>query len=130
MIHHTGRSVMRVQSGGLALVAALAAVFAAEPSTVPAASAPSGTGSKVISLVLPGAPPDGVVLDYLAVDRERHHVWVPAGGTGNTDVIDTRTQEIRRVEKFPTAEVARRGKKRMVGPSSATVGEGVIYVGN
>jgi len=84
----------------------------------------------VTSLALPGAPPDGVVLDYLAVDRGRHRVWVPAGGTGNTDVIDTRTQEIRRVERFPTVEMERRGKKRMVGPSSATVGDGVVYVGN
>jgi len=84
----------------------------------------------VTAIALPGAPADGVVLDYLAVDRARHRVWVPAGGTRNTDVIDTRTQELRRVEKFPTAEVERRGKKRVVGPSSATVGDGVVYVGN
>jgi YVTN family beta-propeller protein len=84
----------------------------------------------VTAIALPGAPPDGVWLDYLAVDRGRHRVWVPAGGTGNTVVIDTKTQELRRVEKFPTTEVERRGVKRMVGPSSATVGDGVVYVGN
>ena len=84
----------------------------------------------VTALPLPGATPDGVMLDYLAVDRARHRVWVPAGGTGNTVVIDTKTQEIRRVEKFPTKEVERRGTKRMVGPSSAAVGDGVVYVGN
>jgi DNA-binding beta-propeller fold protein YncE len=86
--------------------------------------------SEIISLVLPGAPAGGVSLDYLAVDRGRHRVWVPAGGTGNTVVIDTKTQEISKVESFPTAEVERRGTKRMVGPSSATIGDGFVYVGN
>lgn len=70
------------------------------------------------------------MLDYLAIDRVGHRVWVPAGGTGNVDVIDTETQELRAIEKFPTAEVERGGKKRTVGPSSATVGEGFVYVGN
>ena len=94
------------------------------------AAASVAAAPELTALLLPGAPPGGVMLDYLAVDRARHRVWVPAGGTGTTDVIDTRTQEIRRVEKFPTAEVERHGKKRMVGPSSATVGDGVVYVGN
>ncbi|HKQ63245.1 MAG TPA: YncE family protein [Candidatus Polarisedimenticolaceae bacterium] len=82
------------------------------------------------SIALPGAPAEGVVLDYLAIDRVRHRVWVPAGGTGSVDVIDTRTQEIRRVDGFPTAEVERQGRKRRVGPSSATLGDGFVYVGN
>jgi len=123
---------MRIPSGTVTLIVVMAAASAAGSTTAPSAPAPTSAaaGSKVTSLALPGAPPDGVVLDYLAVDRTRHRVWVPAGGTGNTDVIDTLTQEIRRVEKFPTTEVERHGKKRMVGPSSATVGEGVVYVGN
>ena len=123
---------MRSRSGGVTLLLAMAAVSAAGSTTAPPAPAPSpaAAGSEVTAIALPGAPADGVVLDYLAVDRARHRVWVPAGGTRNTDVIDTRTQELRRVEKFPTAEVERRGKKRVVGPSSATVGDGVVYVGN
>ena len=87
-------------------------------------------GGGVTALALPGAAPGGVSLDYLAVDRARQRVWVPAGGTGSADVIDTRTREIRRVGDFPVAEVERNGKKRMVGPSSATVGDGVVYVGD
>jgi DNA-binding beta-propeller fold protein YncE len=87
-------------------------------------------GAEVTALFLPGAAPDGVMLDYLAVDRARHRVWVPAGGTGNTVVIDTKTQEVRRVEGFPTAEVERHGQKRMTGPTAASVGDGVVYVGN
>jgi hypothetical protein len=87
-------------------------------------------GSEVTPLPLPGAPEGGVVLDYLAIDRGRHRVWVPAGGTGNAVVIDTATQGIQTVDKFPTKEVERRGQKRVVGLSSATVGDGVVYVGN
>jgi DNA-binding beta-propeller fold protein YncE len=84
----------------------------------------------VTSLALPGAPSDGVALDYLAVDRKRKRVWVPAGGTGNAVVVDTQTKAMSLVDKFPTAEVERGGKKRIVGPSSATIGDGVVYVGN
>jgi len=123
---------MQIRSGGVTLFLAMTVFSAAEPSTAPPAPAPGSTaaGSRVAVLALPGAPSDGVALDYLAIDRARHRVWVPAGGTGSTDVIDTTTRELRQVEKFPTAEVERRGRKRLVGPSSATVGDGVVYVGN
>jgi len=69
-------------------------------------------------------------MDYLAYDRQRHRVWVPAGNTGSVDVIDTDQNTVVRLEGFATAEVERKGKKRTVGPSSATVGQGVVYVGN
>jgi DNA-binding beta-propeller fold protein YncE len=78
---------------------------------------------------LPGAT-DGVALDYLAVDRPHNRVWVPAGGTGRVDVIDTKTDKIQAIEKFATSEVERQGKKRLIGPSAATVGDGFVYVGN
>jgi DNA-binding beta-propeller fold protein YncE len=95
-------------------------------------AAPAGTAVTfdLSPIALPGASPDGVLLDYLAVDRPHHRVWVPAGGTGRVDVIDTKTQELHPIEKFPTAEVERQGRKRTVGPSSATVGNGFVYVGN
>ena len=97
-----------------------------------ASDAPKGGGThfQVHPIALPGAPADGVMLDYLAVDRVRHRVWVPAGGTGNAVVIYTKSRNVDRVEKFATAEVERRGKKRIVGPSSATIGDGFVYVGN
>ncbi len=103
---------------------ALSAAIAADPSPAPA------QGGNVVALPLPGAPPDGVMLDYLAIDHTKHQVWVPAGGTGSTDVIDTATREIHRVEKFPVREVEREGKKRVLGPSSVTIGVGVAFVGN
>src|SRR5262249_43755833 len=82
------------------------------------------------SIALPGAPADGVFMDYLAYDRAHHRVWVPAGNTGSVDVIDVTSGAVTRIEGFPTQEMERRGKKRIVGPSSATVGGSHVYVGN
>jgi hypothetical protein len=103
---------------------------AEEQKPLPAPVAATAAGLDLSSIALPGAAPDGVLLDYLAVDRPHHRVWVPAGGTGRVNVIDTKTLEIQSIEKFPTAEVERQGKKRTIGPSAATVGNGFVYVGN
>ena len=94
------------------------------------AAVPAATKAEVTAIALPGAPPDGLFLDFLAVDRTRDRVWVPAGGTGNTVVIDAETKEIHTIDKFPTKEVERGGRKRIFGPSSATIGDGFVYVGN
>ncbi len=79
---------------------------------------------------LPGAPPEGVFMDYLAYDRAHHRVWVPAGNTGSVDVVDAATNDVVSIGGFATAEVEHHGRKRTVGPSSATVGDGVVYIGN
>src|SRR5512135_644218 len=85
----------------------------------------------VHALPLPGAPPAGpVFMDYLAYDRTHHRVWVPAGNTGSVDVIDVTNGTVARVAGFATTEVERRGSKHLVGPSSGTVGDGVVYIGN
>lgn len=78
---------------------------------------------------LPGAA-GPVSLDYLACDRARGRVWVPAGGTGSVDVLDVATGELTRIEGFRTAQREWRGKVRVMGPSSVSVGDGVVYVGN
>jgi DNA-binding beta-propeller fold protein YncE len=57
-------------------------------------------------------------------------VWVPAGNTASVDVIDVTSGAVSRIEGFVTSEIERRGRKRTVGPSSATVGDGMVYVGN
>jgi DNA-binding beta-propeller fold protein YncE len=113
----------------MAFTATAAETSKPKPPAKPAAT-PSTAGFVVTSIALPGAPSVGVALDYLAIDRARHRVWVPAGGTGNAVVIDTKTNESKTVGSLPTKEVERSGQKRMVGPSSATVGDGVVYVGN
>ncbi|HEY2388073.1 MAG TPA: hypothetical protein VGK30_14015 [Candidatus Binatia bacterium] len=71
-----------------------------------------------------------MTLDYLAYDRARQRVWVPAGDTGTVAVFDRADDHMMVVPGFATAEVERHGGKRRVGPSSATVGEGTVYVGN
>ncbi len=78
-------------------------------------------------IALPPAPP--VVMDYLVVDDAHRRVWVPAGNTGRVDVIDIVTSKVTPIEGFLTAPSQRPGRPPM-GPSSATVGPGVVFVGN
>ena len=114
----------------LAAVSPASATGEAPVAATPASGAASGTNAAVTDLMLPGAPGDGLTLDYLAVDRGRKRVWVPAAGTGKVVVIDADTRAVHAIEGFKTAEVERNGRKRIVGPSSATIGDGVVYVGN
>jgi DNA-binding beta-propeller fold protein YncE len=104
--------------GALATFTVCALATAAEP------------GYTTRTLALPGATPDGVFMDYLAFDAKTGFVWVPAGNTASVDVIDSATGKVTSVGGWKTQEVERRGKKRTVGPSAASVGDGVVYVGN
>jgi len=71
-----------------------------------------------------------VALDYFAYDRTTGKVWVPASNTGSVDVIDEKTDAVSEIAGFPTGEIERRGRKITVGPTAASVGDGVIYIGN
>jgi DNA-binding beta-propeller fold protein YncE len=93
-----------------------------------AASEP--TTYSVRNLPLPGASDAGVSMDFIAFDPATGFVWVPAGNTGSVDVIDTKDQSIRQIAGFPTKEVQSGERKRVVGPSSVTVGKGWVYIGN
>jgi DNA-binding beta-propeller fold protein YncE len=86
--------------------------------------------SQVQSIALPGGAAGPVMMDYIAYDRANKRVWVPAGNTGKVDVIDAASGRVTPIEGFATQEIERKGKKRTVGPSSATVGDGLVYVGN
>ncbi len=80
-------------------------------------------------LALPGA--NGLVtLDYFAWDKSTQRLWVPAGNLASLDVVDGKTDEITRITGFHTAEVELQGRKLTIGPTSVTVGKGVVYVGN
>jgi DNA-binding beta-propeller fold protein YncE len=79
------------------------------------------------SVALPGGPPVG--MDYLAYDATTGRIWVPAGNTGNVDVVEVATGKVTTVGGFPTAPPRRPGRPRM-GPSSAAVGDGVVWIGN
>lgn len=80
-------------------------------------------------LPLPGAT-GLVTLDYFAFEPAHQRVWVPAGNLGAVDVIDARTDKITPIPGFRTAEREVRGQRRVLGPSSATLGDGVVYVGS
>jgi hypothetical protein len=107
-------------------VAAKPAVDAAV-ATPPAANT---SGYTTAMITLPGGTADGVGMDYLLFDPRTKAVWVPAGNTGSVDVIDAATGKLTRVEGFVTQEMERKGKKRVVGPSSAALGDGVVYIGS
>ncbi len=90
-------------------------------------AAPSYT---VRMLPLPPAATGGIYMDYLAYDPSTGFVWAPAGNTGAVDVVDTATGKVTKIGDFPTAVVQVRNGKRTFGPTSATVGKGVVYIGN
>jgi hypothetical protein len=69
-------------------------------------------------------------LDYVVYERHGARVWVPVGSTGSVDVLDTKSGTFTRIDGFKTDEREVRGKKRTLGPSAATVGDGFVYVGN
>jgi hypothetical protein len=71
-----------------------------------------------------------VMLDYLAYDHSSGLPWVPAANTGSVDIIETTTDQIKRVEGFSVAQVEIHGKLRPMGPSSVAIGNGVVYVGS
>jgi DNA-binding beta-propeller fold protein YncE len=71
-----------------------------------------------------------VVLDYFAYDDRHARVWVPAGNLGVVAVIDGVTDKITTIGGFHTGEVELFGKKRVMGPSSVSIGDGVVYIGN
>ena len=95
-----------------------------------AAAQESGSRKFVVKpLPLPGT--NGLVmLDYFAYDHTSRRLWVPAANTGSVDVIDTTTDQIKRVEGFSVAQIELRGKLRSVGPSSVAIGDGVVYIGS
>src|SRR5215470_1351598 len=79
---------------------------------------------------LPGASAAGIYMDYIAFDPATHLVWAPAGNTGVVAVIDPAKGTVRTIDGFPTAEMGTGERKRKVGPSSVTAGEGFVYIGN
>src|SRR5437899_4040103 len=78
---------------------------------------------------LPGAT-GTVALDYFAYDRVTGKLWVPASNTGSVDVVDEKTDAVSQIAGFPTGEIERRGRKITVGPTAASIGNGVVYIGD
>ncbi len=93
-----------------------------------ASSAPSSPSAPK-SYPLPGVS-GPVTLDLLAYNRATGQVWIPVGETGSVDVFTITTSTFTRVDGFKTSERQARGRKRMMGPSAAAVGDGRVYVSN
>lgn len=79
---------------------------------------------------LPGATAAGVTMDYIAFDPATLFLWAPAGNTGLVVIVDTVNGSLRQISGFPTAEMGSGERKRIVGPSSVTIGHTSAYVGN
>ncbi len=73
---------------------------------------------------LPGTAP--VSMDYVAFDEATNALWVPAGNSARIDVLDGASGAVRSIEKQPTLKKG----ERVMGPSSASVGDGVVFIGN
>ncbi len=91
---------------------------------------PADAGYTVRMQAMPGASDAGIYMDYIAFDPSTRSVWVPAGNTGAVAVIDAASGTVRKIDSLATAEMGQGDRKRKVGPSSVTVGDGVVYVGN
>jgi DNA-binding beta-propeller fold protein YncE len=87
-------------------------------------------GYKVHMQPMPGATAAGVSMDYIAFDPTTRFVWAPAGNTGLVVIIDSASGTVKQIAGFPTAEMGSGERKRVVGPSSVAIGDGVVYIGN
>lgn len=112
---------------GLRFALVLIAVPLASPGPVGAAE---NAGYEVRRVPLPGATAAGVTMDYIAFDPAAGSVWVPGGNTGLVVVVDAATSSLRQIPGFVIAEVGSGDRKRVVGPSSVAIGDGVVYIGN
>jgi len=99
---------------------------------------PADTGAPIpvgpVRLTAKPLPLPGVIgaafLDYIVYEPAHARVWVPVGSTGSVDVLDVASGTYTRIDGFKTVEREVRGKKRTMGPSAATVGDGFVYIGN
>ena len=88
------------------------------------------TKYNIRTLALPDNNMGDVSMDYIAYDASTNSVWVPAGNTAAIDVVDAATGKVQQIPGLPTKEVDVRGSKRVLGPSSVSIGEGLVYIGN
>src|SRR5437762_10189704 len=81
----------------------------------------------------PIAPPGAhgaAAFDYFAYDPATGKVWVPASNLRSGVVIDEKTDAVSQVAGFKTGEIERRERKVTLGPTAASIGDGVVYIGN
>src|ERR1041385_503607 len=111
---------MQPRTAGLLVCLVALNLFAADP---------IASHYQLNPIALPGAN-GTVALDYFAYDSASGKVWVPASNLGTVDVIDEKTDAVSHISGFKTREIERRGRKIIVGPTAATIGDGVVYIGD
>lgn len=107
---------------------------AATPVAASSPTSPTGAVAPPSQLVFQPLPLPGAngpaSLDFIFYERAPSRVWVPAGSTGSVDVLDVASGAFTRIQGFTTVEREGHGKKRTVGPSAGSVGDGFAYIGN
>ncbi|MFT3843000.1 MAG: hypothetical protein QM723_38785 [Myxococcaceae bacterium] len=78
---------------------------------------------------LPGANGE-LHVEALYFDEPGKRIWVPAGSTGNVDVIEIATGNVQPVTGFQVVEMEEQKGRPVFGPSSLARGNGVVFVGN
>ena len=81
-------------------------------------------------LALPDHGQGNITMDYIAYDPKTGYVWVPATNIGSVDVVDTSNGSVREISGFATREVEAKGRKRTLGPSGVSIGDGQVYIGD
>jgi DNA-binding beta-propeller fold protein YncE len=81
-------------------------------------------------LALPDHGQGNITMDYIAYDPKTGYVWVPATNIGSVDVVDTSNGSVREISGFATKEVEAKGRKRTLGPSGVSIGDGLVYIGD
>src|SRR5436190_6572307 len=94
-----------------------------------AAAEEAASNYELKAIALPGAN-GAVALDYFAYDPATGKLWVPASNLGSVVLIDEKTDAVSQVTGFKTGEIERRGRKVTLGPTAASIGDGVAYIGN
>jgi DNA-binding beta-propeller fold protein YncE len=112
-----------------AMVGAIASIQVAWASSASIDASAANSNYDLKPILLPGAT-GAVALDYFAFDRATEKLWVPASNIGSVDVIDGKTDAVTQITGFQTGEIERRGRKIMVGPTAASIGDGVVYIGD
>ncbi len=67
-------------------------------------------------------------IDLIAYDRDHGRLWIPVGDTGSADMFDIKSGTFKRVDGFKMKKRKWHGHEHMMGPSAATIGDGVAYV--
>jgi len=125
------RSASALGSILLVVLAAWAVFARTESSSARLQNAPNqGANYSVRTLPLPDNNAGDVSMDYITYDPGTNSVWVPGGNTGAVDVVDVATGKVRQIPGFSTKEVEVRAGKRVFGPTAASIGAGVVYIGN